>query len=303
MAGFVINKLRGDPTLLLDGTEQLARATGVPTLGVLPYITDIALDAEDSLALLGEAPRPAIVTPTVLDVAAIRWPHLSNATDLDPLAIEPGVGVRWVDNAAALGRPDLVVLPGTKSTVADLAWLRVTGLDRALERTGAAVLGICGGYQVLGRTIRDPHGVEAPAGTEVGGLGWLDVDTTFSPEKTLGQRRGTSCEQPVTGYEIRHGDTLRVPGTAHWLMVEGKEEGARRSDRRLVLGTSLHGVLEGDGFRRALLSAFARHGRRRFTPATTCFATARSAQLDRLGDLVEKHLDLSAIEHLIEEAT
>ncbi|MGI8695840.1 MAG: cobyric acid synthase [Mycobacteriales bacterium] len=300
VGGFVINKLRGDPGLLLDGTGMLQRATGVPTLGVLPYLTDVALDAEDSLC--GAPPRPATLTPTVLDVAAIRWPRLSNPTDLDPLAIEPGVGVRWVDHAAALGRPDLVVLPGTKATVADLKWLRASGLDVAIGRTHAIVLGICGGYQALGSTISDPDGVETAAGTRVSGLGWIDVNTTFGAEKTLRRRRGTAYEEPVAGYEIHHGRTVRAPGTRPWLLLDGDDEGARASGRRTVLGTNLHGLCEGDGFRRALLLEVARQRGVRFTPAATSFTAAREAQLDRLGDLVEMHLDLGAIDRLIEAA-
>jgi len=299
VGGFVINKLRGDPALLLDGTEQLARATGVPTLGVLPYITDIALDAEDSLGLAGAPPRPSMPAPTVLDVAAVRWPHLSNATDLDPLAIEPGVGVRWVDHAAALGRPDIIVLPGTKSTIADLAWLRGAGLDTAIDRTDAVFVGICGGYQVLGRTISDPDGIEAPAGTHVAGLGWLDVDTTFSSDKTVRQRRGTACGARVRGYEIHHGQPARAPGSQPWLVLDGQDEGGQGSGNRTVLGTSLHGLYESDDFRHRFLATIAHSRRRRLAPARTSFAAARTAQLDRLGDLVERHLDLGAIERLI----
>src|SRR5262249_26472370 len=149
------NKLRGDPALLGDGLGDLEARAGVPVLGVLPFVHDVALDAEDSLALAG--PRPvASARPCGdgLDVAVVRFPRLANFTDLDALAIEPGVHVRFVETAAALGQPDLVVLPGTKATVADLDWFRSTGLERAVfERTDALVLGICGGYQLLGRQI------------------------------------------------------------------------------------------------------------------------------------------------------
>jgi adenosylcobyric acid synthase len=306
VGGFVVNKMRGDSALLFDGTEQLARRTGVPTLGVLPYVTGIALDAEDSLALAGAPPRPATSRQTVLDVAAIRWPHLANATDLDPLAIEPGVGVRWVDHAAALGQPDLVVLPGTKTTIADLAWLNANGLGDSIARTDAVVLGICGGYQALGRTISDPDGAETSAGTRVAGLGWLDVETTFSRDKTLHRRRGTAYGVPVSGYEIHHGQTVPAPGVRPWLALDTPaggpgNEGATTSGNRAVFGTNLHGLFEADDFRRAMLSEVARLRGVPFTPSPTSFAASRESQLDRLGDLVEEHLDMPAICRLILE--
>jgi len=300
IGGFVINKLRGDPALLLRGPEQLEELTGVPTLGVLPWTADVALDAEDSLALLGPGPRPVEEVPTTVDVAVVRLPHLANATDLDPLAIEPGVGLRWVDHAAALGDPDLIVLPGTKSTVADLAWLRSSGLAAALERTTGVVVGICGGYQMLGRAIADPGGVESPAGTTVEGLGWLDIDTQMEPEKVTRRRRGTADGHPVDGYEIHHGRMATSPRASPWLHLEAdaghtEPEGVVGDGPRRVVGTSLHGLFEADAFRTAFL---ARLGR---PCGTTSFAAAREAQLDRLGDLVERHLDLEAIERLIQE--
>ncbi|MGI8882350.1 MAG: cobyric acid synthase [Jatrophihabitans sp.] len=303
VGGFVINKLRGDPALLFDGTEQLARTSGVPAFGVLPYLSDIALDAEDSLALAGGASRPAVPGPTVLDVAAVRWPRLANATDLDPLAVQPGVGVRWVDHAAALGRPDLLVLPGTKSTIADLAWLRATGLADAIARTDAVVLGICGGYQALGRTISDPDGVETTAGTQVAGLGWLDVHTVFGRDKTLRRRHGTGYGVPVSGYEIHHGRTVAAPSVRPWLVLDGPAgEGAQPSCGPTVFGTNLHGLFEADEFRAAVLTEIARQRGRSFTPQPMSFAAARENQLDRLGDLVEQHLDMPAICRLIQEA-
>jgi adenosylcobyric acid synthase len=301
VGGFVINKMRGDPTLLLDGADQLERHTGIPTLGVLPWIDGVHLDAEDSLALAAPRPRPASTGATALDVAVVRFPHLANATDVDALAVEPQVGLRWVDHAAGLGDPDLVVLPGTKSTVADLAWLRAVGLDRALARTTATILGICGGYQMLGRGIRDPAGAEAPAGTVVEALGWLDVDTTFHADKVTAQRAGAVDGDHVRGYEIHHGRTTLGPAARPWLHLDGGPEGARTCIERSVLGTNLHGVLEADAFRQSLLGAVARHRGRRWTPSAVSFAAAREQQIDRLADLVEAHLDLAAIDRLIQE--
>src|SRR3954447_11739852 len=153
--GFVINRLRGDPALLLDGCAQLRERTGIPTLGVLPWIPGLTLDAEDSLALRDHLQGLLPAESDVLDVAVIALPRISNFTDLDPLTVEPGVRVRLVSDAAELGTPDLVILPGTKSTVDDLVWLREQGLDLALRDTQASVLGICGGYQMLGTSIDD----------------------------------------------------------------------------------------------------------------------------------------------------
>ncbi len=283
--GFVVNKLRGDPTLLADGPAELERRCGVPTLGVLPYLHGVNLDAEDSLAL------PEVTAPTgeALDVAVIRFPRIANFTDLDPLTMEPAVGVRFVDRPAALGRPDLVVLPGTKATVSDLEWLRGRGLHTAIEACGAPVLGICGGYQMMGRTITDE--VESKQGA-VEGLGWLDAETVFEPTKVTRQRRGHALQQRVTGYQIHHG---RVTAADPWIDLDdayGAHPDGSRTGR--YAGATLHGLFEDDGFRAAFLN---------IEPSGVSFAVAREAQLDRLADMLEAHLDLAAIETLLKEAT
>ncbi|MBW3549137.1 MAG: glycerate kinase, partial [Actinobacteria bacterium] len=248
-----VNKFRGDPALLGGVTEELRRRCGVATLGVLPWIHDVALDAEDSLGLDGPRPR-AWGTPTAdrLDVAVIRLPHLANVTDFDALSLEPGVKVRLVERVSALGRPDLVVLPGTKATVADLEWLRGRGLHRAIEASGARVLGICGGYQMMGRTIVD-H-VESGRGA-VEGLGWLDADTVFEADKITRPRRGRALGAEVTGYQIHHG---RTASEDPWITLDdgwGRHpEGAADADAA-VFGTSLHGLFESDEFRTTFLDA------------------------------------------------
>jgi adenosylcobyric acid synthase len=283
--GFVVNKLRGDPALLAEGPAELERRCGVPTLGVLPYLHGVTLDAEDSLAL----PEVAPATGEALDVAVIRFPRIANFTDLDPLTMEPAVGVRFVDRAAALGRPDLVVLPGTKATVSDFEWLRGRGLHSAIEACGAPILGICGGYQMMGRTITDD--VESGRGT-VSGLGWLDAETVFEPTKITRQRRGTALHQRVTGYQIHHG---RVTAADPWMTLDDAYgAGPEGSRNGRFSGTTLHGLFEDDGFRSAFLG---------IEPSGVSFAAAREAQIDRLAHMLEAHLDLTAIETLLKEAT
>jgi adenosylcobyric acid synthase len=299
--GFVINKFRGDPALLDEGLLDLERRCGVPTLGVLPFLHDVALDAEDSLSLAGHRPRSEHApVGDGLDIAIVRFPRMSNFTDFDPLAIEPGVSVRFVDDPAGLGDPDLVVLPGTKATVADLEWLRGRGLDRALagaRRKGTVLMGICGGYQMMGQSIRDD--VESDA-ANVDGLGWLDVKTVFEWDKITRQRRGVSDGHRVTGYEIHHG---RVHGGDPWISLDdvyGKEgDGATGSDGQ-VIGTGLHGLFEEDGFRAEFLTDIGRRRRKAFVAARVSFAAARDTQIDRLADMVDTHLDVATIEALIE---
>jgi adenosylcobyric acid synthase len=299
MAGFVINKFRGDPDLLAPGLAQLQALTGRRCYGVLPFCEGLWLDAEDSLGHVadGVVGRPAPPHGTQwLRVAAVRLPRISNGTDVDALACEPGVAVRYVTEPSWLADADLVVLPGSKSTVADLSWLRRTGLADAVTahaEAGRPVLGLCGGYQMLARCITD-H-VESCAG-EVAGLGLLDLEVVFDPVKRLARAAGTALGEPVTGYEIHHG---RVVHHGEQPLISGAEEG---SDRGHVLGTHWHGLLENDAFRRALLRRVAHlAGRPGFQPAPdTSFAAVRATQLDLLGDLVEAHLDTDALLELIE---
>ena len=294
LRAFVINKFRGDPALLTSGLTELEARTGIPTIGVVPWQDGIDLDAEDSLAL----PRPNAASPAgdlaPLDVAVVRFPRISNFTDLDPLAREPGVSVRYVDHPGALGDPDLVVLPGTKATVADLEWLRQQGFGPALA-VSACVVGICGGYQMLGRAIRDPDGVESSR-AEVDGLGMLDVETTFQADKVVRRRRGTADGEPVTGYQIHHG---RTRADRPWITLDdGSGDGAVSAGGR-IHGTTLHGLFESDGFRDRFLAEVARRRGRSFIPSGRPFAAAREAQFDAIADLLEAHLDMAAVDKLI----
>jgi adenosylcobyric acid synthase len=276
----------------------------VPTLGVIPYVMGLELDAEDSLALRAARPVPdsAPLGDTV-DVAVVRFPRISNFTDLDALALEPGVNVRFVESSGQLGVPDLVVLPGTKATVADLAWLRQQGLADAIGGVDALVLGICGGYQMLGEEIVDE--VESGAGA-VKGLAMLDVVTRFAADKTTRPRTGNAMGEPVHGYEIHHGVIERGPAAAGWVHLDDgpdvEEEGAVDLDDAHVLGTTLHGLFENDAFRAQFLIEVGRRAGKAFVPAGVSFAAAREAQIDRVADLVEDHLDLDALFALIESA-
>jgi adenosylcobyric acid synthase len=323
ISGFVINKFRGARELLDSGLSMLERLTGRPVYGVLPWRDGLWLDAEDSLALASPVPRSTHPGPFAsplprsthpgpfasplprsthsgpfgpkefLRVAVIRLPRISNFTDADALAAEPGVLVRFAGTPAELADADLVVLPGSRATVADLGWLRDRGLADAIAdraRAGRPVLGICGGYQMLASRIDDP--VESRLG-QVDGLGLLPVRVRFGAAKRLGRPTGRALGAPVTGYEIHHG-IAEVTDPAAEPFLDGCRRGA-------VWGTSWHGVLDNDEFRRAFLAEVAAVAGRDFTPAPgTEFAAVRQARLDVLGDLVADHLDTAALTGLIE---
>ncbi|MER5782945.1 cobyric acid synthase [Streptomyces mobaraensis] len=298
IAGYVVNKFRGDVSLLEPGLEMLRGLTGRRTFGVLPFAHGLGIDEEDGLRVsLRGAVRESVVAPPhgedVLRVAVCAVPLMSNFTDVDALAAEPGVVVRFVDRPEELADADLVVVPGTRGTVRALAWLRERGLADALARRaaeGRPVLGICGGFQLLGERIEDE--VESRAGV-VDGLGLLPVRVRFAPEKTLARPVGKALGEHVEGYEIHHGVAEVTGGDEEFL--DGCRVGA-------VWGTHWHGSLESDGFRRAFLRRVARQAGRRFVPAPdTSFAALREEQLDRLGDLIEEHADTEALLRLIED--
>jgi adenosylcobyric acid synthase len=301
VSGFVVNKFRGDLGLLRPGLDMITAATGRPVLGVLPFHQHVWLDAEDSLAYGRVLGRPSPPHGTEwLSVAVVRLPRISNATDAEALATEPGVRVRLTVEPAEIADADLVVLPGSKATVSDLAWLRETGLADALRTHAAAgkpLLGICGGFQMLAETIHDE--VESRRGT-VDGLGLLPVGVTFGPRKILARSTGSGLGAAVRGYEIHYGYVSS--GTAEPLLHYdgGRPEGAVVGH---VLGTHWHGAFESDEFRRRFLTAAARQaGRRGFRVAPdTRFAGVRERALDVLGDLVEDHLDTDALWRLIEQ--
>ena len=309
--GLVINRFRGDPSLLQPALDVLEARGGVPVLGVVPWIDEVGVAEEDAVAL-ERAPRgdrgAGHGAGGVLDVAAIRLPRIANFDDLDPLAREPGVRVRWVESPEDLGLPHLIVIPGTKATIADLRWLKDRGLDRqvvARATAGAHVLGICGGYQMLGERISDPDGAEAAPGTVEDGLGLLPTRTLFASEKATRRTRGMVATAlapwgaagfEVEGYEIHMGRTEGAP--APLLLLGGVDrahgdgqhlDGGVSADGRIA-GTYLHGLFHNDSWRRALLDALGGAA----SPGDG-WEEQRGQGLDRLAEVVSAHLDLERV--------
>jgi adenosylcobyric acid synthase len=285
---FAVNKFRGDPRLFDDGVAAVAARTGWPCLGVIPWLPAAAvLPAEDALDLeLKDKPAGA------LHVAVPMLARIANFDDLDPLAQEDGVRLTFVRPGEPLpADAGLVVLPGSKATVADLRMLRAQGWDVDLAahvRRGGRVLGLCGGFQMLGRTISDPEGVEGFGGTEPG-LGLLDVETVLTPDKVTEPVAGihVASGEPVEGYEIHLGRTEGADRARPVLTLRGSPEGASSPDGR-VQGTYVHGLFASDGFRRAYLAGFGIASR-------LAYASAVETALEALADHLETHLDLDAI--------
>ncbi len=286
LAGYVINKFRGDRTMLDPGLAELTARTGLPCLGVLPWLEQVWLDGEDALAF-ARWPRPGGGGAT-LRVAAVPFPRISNATDLDALAAEPGVDVVTTTSPADLLAADLVVLPGSRATLADLDWLHRHGLADALHRrarAGGPILGICGGYQILAEAIDDP--IESARGGTTPGLGLLPARVVFRSDKVLGTPTDSWRGHPVTGYAIHHGV---VEATGGQPFLDGVRAGT-------TWGTSWHGAFECDGFRRAWLAELAATvgSGWRPDPAAPTFAERRTLMLDEVADAVEHHIDLDEL--------
>jgi adenosylcobyric acid synthase len=282
ISGFIVNKFRGDVSLLQPGIDMLASVSGRPTYGVLPWLPDLWLDSEDALDVPA---RRTAADSDVLTIAVVRFPRISNFTDLDALAVEPTTSVFFTASPAEVRDADLVVLPGSRATTSDLAWLRSTGLADAVTARVAAgrpVLGICGGYQLLGGEISDPLGVEG--GGSHTGLGLLPVATMFAVEKVL-------ARPTPTAYEIHHG-VVSVTGDA------SPFPGGCRAG--VVWGTIWHGLLDDDAARHAFLSKVAALTGKPAPDGSTSFAALREARLDLLADAIDEHLDTRALLSLIE---
>jgi adenosylcobyric acid synthase len=286
--GFLINKFRGDPTLFDDGYRLIEKQTGWQGFGVLPYFTRAnELPAEDALGL-GESRKAGKCR-----IAFLALSRIANFDDLDPLKLEPEVDLVMVRPGEALpGDCGLVIIPGSKSTRGDLAFLRAQGWDIDLlahHRRGGHVLGLCGGYQMLGKSVADPEGIEGPSG-ETSGLGLLDVTTVMTPQKTLTRVTAShvATGQPIDGYEIHIGHTEGVDCVRPFAMLDGAPEGAMSSDGR-VHGSYLHGMFTSDAFRKAFLTRLG-------IPATDQRYRARVEDtLDALAGHIEAHLDVEGL--------
>lgn len=292
VAGVIINRFMGDPALLTPGPELFTARAGVPVRGVLPYRRDIRVDEEDGEDL-------ATVGAGTLDICVVRLPTVSNFTDVSGLARAEDVRVRYARTPAEVGTPDLLVLPGAKDTLADLAWMRRTGMDRVVQAAAdrcVPVLGLCGGYQLLGRTLTDADGVGGTAGT-VPGLGLLPVHTAFSRHKRVREVEGHTRTGwllpgglPVQGYEIHQGET--APSAAPLVQTDGPD-GAISG---LVAGTYLHGLLDTAEVATALINALReRRGLPHRADGTGDLAAWRDAQYDAAADVLEAHLDLEGL--------
>ncbi len=302
---FIINKFRGDASLLDSGIDFLSQRTGIPTLGVIPYLQHWRGDEEDSL---GVDDRRRSTRAAPLTIVVVRLPFISNYTDFDALADEDDVAVRYALDPRELAGADAIILPGTKSTIADLDWLRRSGMAEALlalVETGMPVVGVCGGYQMLGQRIVDPAGVESSTG-ETHGLGLLDIDTTFEGEKRTvraeGQLTGSALGDagtPARGYEIHMGLSVRAPGVAPLVQLTDAT-GATYTDGAVarqgqVCGCYLHGIFDHPALRRGWLNHL--RARKGLTPLPV--VTDAPSDLDRLADHVAANLDMAQLERII----
>lgn len=301
--GFVINKFRGDCSLLEPGIRWLERRCGLPVIGTIPYLHDVELAEEDSIAERWARSQP--VDGEIL-IEVVRVPRISNVTDFDALRREPDVELRFIDRPASGVLPDCLMLPGSKSTIADLAFIRARGLDRHLQRcraAGAEIVGICGGFQMLGQEILDPNHVEATV-SAAPGLGVLPVKTTFGKDKLVAQTRGVHLESglPVTGYEIHLGRMSDASSGRPVLKITQRASAATEqydglvSDDARTWGTHVHGLFDAPSFRRWWLN---RLRARKGLPERLTETVPSEEAYDRLADAVRPHLSMTTLYHLI----
>lgn len=317
--GFVINKFRGDVNLLTDGLTWLENRTGIPVAGVVHHFRDIHIPEEDSVALDLPAPQTANSVPPVLDVAVVQVPHISNFDDFDLLAREPGVSLRYVASPIDLGRPDLLILPGTKTTIPDLAWMNNQGLTAAIQglhQEGVAVVGICGGYQMLGTKVCDLERIESSI-AEIQGLGLLPITTVFSGSKETHRIRGRVTHgegllsgaqgAEITGYEIHMGRTTGPDGAAPNVaaapfVIEDRSgaappqassaDGSMDSPGR-VMGTYIHGLFHNNQLRRAVLQNLAKLKGVSLPPPG--LDPGMDREFDKLADWVRSSLNMDLV--------
>ena len=302
--GFIINKFRGDVSLLQSGLDWLEQRTGIPVLGVIPHVAQLDIEAEDSVAL--EHPQIAREIVNGLDVAVIKFPRISNFTDFDPLSAEPDVSLRYVQSLNQLQQPDVIILPGSKNTLEDLAFLQHSGLAEAIHRlveNGCRVVGICGGYQMLGRTLSDPYQVESDQGV-VNGLDFLPLTTTFYREKRTvrvlgkvecGAEAWSSWQGiPVEGYEIHMGQTTMLEPVHSLFSLDDGIDGAI-SDNGQIWGTYVHGIFHNDEFRRRWLDSVRCFKGLEPIRSILPFRSRQADAFDRLAEHVRTHLDMDKL--------
>lgn len=299
VAGFVVNRFRGDPGLLGDAFEYVKRHTGVPTLGLVPFIRDLGLPEEDSVSFKISSGSVGEKAGDQVDIAVIDLPHISNFTDVDPLSLEPDVFLRVVRSPGELGRPDAIILPGSKNVPGDLAFLRKTGLARSIcesRERGTCIIGICAGMQMLGEAVEDPHGIESDIESGSGaGLKLLPIRTVLREEKTLTvtNARHAASGLMLRGYEIHHGESSGENLRPAVIREDGKPLGFESADSR-VLGTYLHGLFDADPFRRWFIDRL--RAARGLSPLEEIQAVFDiEPALDRVADIVRESLDVKSI--------
>lgn len=301
--GIIINKFRGMRELLDDGIEWVEKETGIPVLGVLPYL-DVNIEAEDSLALSSLRFKKPKKAEFPIDVAVLRFPRISNFTDVDPFFDEPGVGVRLVSSVHELGNPDLLILPGTKNTMEDLEWLKRLGLDGAIDerrKQGTMIFGICGGFQMLGTKLFDPDAVEGD-GENAEGLSLLPVETVFQAEKKTVQMEGVlsagilESQMNLNGFEIHLGrTTLKSQIRPFLLLKDGREDGAISNDNQ-VMGTYLHGIFHNRLFTRLLVNQIRRNkGLEEVKENVQSDSERREEAYNLLASHLEENIDMDTI--------
>jgi adenosylcobyric acid synthase len=309
--GFLINKFRGDVEILRPGFGMMEAKTGVPVIGVLPFVSDLGLPEEDGVALSAGARYGGPSGKGSIRIVIVRLAFISNFTDFDPFFHEPDVDVLFSTSGADIENADFVIIPGTKNTVRDLMLLKERGLDnhvrRAVEK-GVMVMGMCGGYQILGRKIYDPDGVESTYG-EIDGLGLLDIETTFTAEKSTRRvmavpaKAAPARSYHLKGYEIHMGETM---GDVGLFRVRNLSPGANQpssyldgSERGSCWGTYIHGIFDNDGFRRDLINNLrVKRGLSHLDPCCS-YSAVKERAIDGLAEMLKSHIDMDAVKRMV----
>ena len=318
---YVINKFRGDLSILKPGLEMISEKTGIPVIGVLPYINNIDLPEEDGLALSGvKGSRGQGVKEKTIKIVVVRLQYISNFTDFDPFMHEPDVEIVYSRNSSEIENADMVIIPGSKNTVKDLMFLKEARLDESLKQAfskGIQIMGMCGGYQMLGKKIYDPHGIESPH-KEVDGLGLLNIETTFEKEKTTCQIEGEvngewvngligESHKNLKGYEIHMGTSSGDIGLFKLRRLSSNSSLVTRHSSLILdgsingncWGTYIHGIFENDSFRRGIINSIREQGGLPPVDSTIKYSEMKEKAIDNLADIVKQNLDMNFINRII----